>query len=637
MPELSESDRAWWVRGDDDEARAAEDPLAHEKLHAVIAHIERTQDRKRDLLLFGAMYGGGIPPAGGGMAVDQYVRTTPGNRGNLSLNVTRNVVDAVTSRIFSKSEPKLTYVTEGGGFERQENAKLLELGVAGAFYETDFYDKSVDLGRDGTVFGTGFLRIAPDFDCMRPRVERWMPWEVIFDDGEALYGEPRSLYTARYYDKFVLRHLVEKGLMASELDTALKIAKVLHLSGEKDEDAEFGYQQVALRVRVEEAWRRPSGEGASDGRHVIAVRGCTLLDEPWDGGPRGRPWPFVTYRWSKPIVGFYGQGIVELGQGIQAEINKLVRQIQNGHHLITGHWLVEQNSKVVTAHINNDLSTILKYAGTAPAYVAPTIISPEMYEHLWNLVAKYYEITGVNQQTAQAQKPVGLKSGEAQRVYADQQVETLLEKGKRFERAVREAGQLMTDAARALADKGAYEVRAMNDDGFETINWKDLDDPDGYELRVHPTSSLPGTPSGKIDFAMDLLQLGDFDPADVLEIVGMPDMLQKTRLKLAARLLVEKKIGLMLRTGEPWEPPRTLTGEAQPLIVLATQYLHMAELKGVDDARLQLVRDLIVSLTAMAPAPPPPAPAQGPAVAAAPGAPPMAPAANPTVPQPIAA
>jgi hypothetical protein len=533
------------------------------------------------------------------MAVDQYIRTTPGNRGNLSLNVTRNVVDAVTSRVFSKSEPKLTYVTEGGSFEKQDNAKKLELGVEGAFYNADGYDKFTDCGRDGCVFGTGFTKQYADHDARKTRIERWMPWEVIFDDGEVLYGEPRSLYTARYYDKFRLKHLAEKGLMASEFDLEDKINHILRLSGEKDEDAEFGYQQVALRVRVEEAWHRPSGMGATDGRHVIAVRGCTLLDESWDGGPPDRPWKFAFYRWSKPIVGFYGQGIVEIGQGIQAEINKLVRQIQNGHHLIQGHWLVEQNCKVVSAHINNDLSTILKYQGIKPEYQAPAIISPEVYQHLWALVAKYYELSGVNQQTAQAQKPADLRSGEAQRVYADQQTETLLEKGKRFARYVRECGQLMVDAAKELADKGAYEVRAMADDGFETIDWRDLDDPDGYELRVHETSNMPGTPAGKIELANELLGIPgtDFDGADVLEIIGMPDMLQKTREKQASRKLVEKRVSEMIRDGTPYEPHPLLN--LVEAVAIAGQLCNLAELKDVPDDRLQLVRDFVTKATQM--------------------------------------
>ena len=594
MP-LSEKDRAWWHRPDDE--LEDEDPKANEKLHNVIHSLEQNQDHKLAMLLYGAMYSGGVPPIGGGMGVDSYVRTSPNNLGNLSLNLSRTCVDAVVSRIFSKSEPKLSYVTEGGDYERQDNAKKLEQGVEGAFYLEGASDVFVQTGRNGAVFGTGFTRVEPNFDERKIDIVKWMPWEIIIDDTETLVGEPRSWYTARYYDKGVLeyrfREEPEKAEMIRRLDSLW------------DEDAQFGYTSTAVRLRVEEAWHRPSGREATDGRHVMGVKNVTLLDEPWDGGPLRRPWRFATYRWSKPLVGFYGQGLVELGAGIQAEINKIMRDIQLGLKMIKGHWVVEESSKVRTAHLNNDLTTILRYAGTAPVYQAPgSIIPTEEYTHLWNLVAKYYELAGLNQQTTSAQKPAGLQSGEAQRVYADQQTEVLLQKGKDYEEYVKDVGQLVTDAAKALSKKGAYEVRAFDDDGFESIDWKQLDDPDGYELRVHPTSSLPGTPSGKIQLAYDMQQIGEFDSADVMEIVGMPDIIQKTRQKLASRKLVEKKVGEMLRGGPLWIPTTFLnTAEAS---VIATQMLCEAEEKGVDDERLENVREFILAcdkITQTKPAP----------------------------------
>jgi hypothetical protein len=53
-------------------------------------------------------------------------------------------------------------------------------------------------------------------------------------------------------------------------------------------------------------------------------------------------------RWSEALVGFFGVGLVEELLGIQREINKLLQQIQRGHHLIAGHYLVENGSKVNT-------------------------------------------------------------------------------------------------------------------------------------------------------------------------------------------------------------------------------------------------------------------------------------------------
>jgi len=653
--ELGTSERLWWRRPDD--AIDQVDEIAHQKLHACITYIQRTQDRKREWLLYGAMYGGANPPAAGGSVVDAYIRSAPGERGTIGLNVSRNVVDAVTSRVFAKSKPRLTYATEGGGPEKQENAKKLELGVEGAFYNAGAYGKFTLGGRDGCIYGTGSTCIDADHVHKKVRVERWRPWEYIVDDGEVLYGTQRSFYGVRYHDKFAMAWAIKEGKFCRELldiaegDRDFIAGKVGTLSGMKDEDAEFGYQQVGYRIRVEYGWRLPSGPGAKDGRRVIGVENCTILDEEWEPTHWDRPVPFCHYKWSEPPEGFYGQGLVELGQTIAAEINKLVRQIQNGHHLITGHWLVETGSKVVVQHINNDLSRIMKYTGgNPPRYEPPTIISPEVYQHLWNLVQKYYEIAGINQQAAQAQKPQGVNSGEAQRVYADQQTETLLDKGQRFEDYVRLGGQLVTDAAKELSEEGAYEVRALADDGFETIDWKKLDDPDGYELRVAPTSQLPGTPSGKIDLANDLAKLpgADFDGADILEIVGMPDMLQKTRMKQASRLWVEKVCGQMLVDGIPFEPDPMMNLE-EAIVIARDMYCNAAK-KGTPDEKLNLLRQFEATAIKMKTPPPAPAtqgaaaqvtPTLGPAAASAMQngvAPPGAPApAPPPTPQPAAA
>jgi len=621
MASLSDDERAWWVRRD----VAEEDPLAHEKLIAVTRHIEVNQDRKRDLLLFGAMYAGGIPPAGGGMAVDSYIRTTPGDNAAISLNVSRSVCDAVVSRVFAKSVPHLTYTTDGADYEAQHHAEQLDRGVAGVFYQEKGHEHFVECGRRAVVFGTGFTRIRPDFDQRRVSIEDWQPWERIVDDGESMYDLPRCDYTKRYYDRFYVEHMVRGGAWGVPQEwRETRADLVARLKGEVDEDAEFGYQQVAFRICVWEAWHRPSGEGANDGRHVLCVRNTVLVDEKWDGGPKRRPWQFATYRWSRPIVGFYGQGLVEIGAPIASQITKLVREIAKGQHLIKGHWLVEQGSKVVTAHINNDLSTILKYAGSKPEFVAPAIIAPEVYAHLWKLVSTYYELSGINQQTAQAQKPAGLDSGEAQRVYADQQTETLIDKGKRFNEYVKECGQLVTDASRELGKNGAYEVRSPSDDGgYETIDWNKLEDPDGFELSVAPTSELPGSPSAKIQLGYDLLKLGDIDQQDLLEIIGFQDLLKVTRRKQASRKLVEKKIGEMLREGTVWHPTPLLN--LQEAVAIARDECNEAERRGVPDERLQLVRDFIDEAIKLKP-PPMPAPGAG---AGLPGAPPPNPMLGP--------
>lgn len=624
--------KCWWVRPDG--LRDEEDPKAHEKLHRVIDIILRDQNRQRDMAVYASMYSGRAPTMGWGVAVDQYVRNAPAvGRNNLSLNVTRNVIDAVGARIFSKSEPRVSVATVGGDWEKQDQASRLELGIDGAFRQTKYYEKSVMKGLDGCVFGTGFNRIRPNFDEKNVDVLRMMPWEVIVDDAEAVVGPniiwegPRSLYLRYYIDKGVLAHRIKMGWYAegSEEDLAYKVEMVERLQGHR-QSTDDGFNRTSNMVLVEEGWHRPSGRRASDGRYVMGVESVTIRDIPLDEYKPEMSW----FRWGNSTVGFYGQGLAELGADIQGEINKLVRQIAKGHHLITGHYMVEKGSSVMLAHLNNDLAAIVKYVGQLPNYVAPAIIAPEVYQHLWQLYGKYYELAGINQQAAQAQRPVGLDSGEAQRVYADQQTETLLEKGKRFEKSVEADGMLVASAAKELSKKGAYEVRTANDDGFESINWKELEKPDDFVMYVESTSALPGTLPGKLSTAQDMLQLGAFTPQDVVEMVGLGDLLQIEKRKMASRKLVEKRVGEMLRGEQAWAPEPYIN---QPeALELATEMLLVAEAKGVGEEYLQPVRNFLELLKKqMKPPAPPPMPNAGPP-GMPPGPPPMPTPGGPAAP-----
>lgn len=609
--ELSESDREWWKRPEDYEDD--EDPRAHEKLIAVIRAIDREQDRKREFLLWGAMYGGGVPPAGGGMGVDAYIRTTPRGKSNLSLNLSRNVSDAIVSRIFAKSSPTLKYATEGGGPEHQQQALQMTKGLEGIFYQENANEACITRGRDGVVYGTGSLRAFPCFDTGKVKIVRYRPWERKLDDGEALMsGGQMSWYAERYEDRSVVAYMVREGHWADGTDEerAEKARMVEMLKGDKDEDAEFGFQQVATRIKVYEGWRQRPGKNAH-GRYVHAVSNCTLIDRTFDGEFGGEGDEFSDYRWCKPIEGYYGQGIVELGQGIQAEVNKMVRQFQSACHMIAGKWLVANGSGVVSAHINNALDTILKYNAGAPPpqYVVPSIIDPQFVAHLWALCDRYYRVVGINEQMSAAMKPAGLKSGEAQREYAEQQTETLLDKGRAYDESVRDLGLRVARAARELSKRShVYEVRALNDDGFETIDWSEMQDPDGMELVQQDTSSLPGTIAGKVDLAYDLMAIGDYDAADIEDMVGLADITQRTNLKRASAKLVMKRVGKMLTEGEPWGPPSYIN--LPEALILAGQMLCLAEERDVEDERLQLVRDFITQVQARidagkAAAPPP--------------------------------
>ena len=609
---VNAKDAQWWLCPENDK---------HERVLAVVRSIRMNQEyRKVTDLLHEALYGN-LPTSSYGRG--QGRKFAPLAR--LTLNVCRNMVGAVTSKIAAKNKPKPTFLTEEGNQELKEQAQNLEKFVSGVFYESGVYAELADCFRDCCVYGTGVLKAyEEDGRCV---VERVRPKEIVVDDGEGADCKPRNLYQRKYYDRLVLKKLFGNGDAERE--------RLIDCCPQDREDKEHGYQTTADQVLVTEAWHLGENEKTA-GRHTVVIEGLTLVDEEWMG-----PFPFAFLRWTKDTEGFFGVGLVEELRGIQNEINKLLQQIQRGHHLIAGHWLVLQGT-TLTTQINNDLAAIVKYTGTPPKYETPSVISPEVYQHLWQLYAKAFEITGISQLQATGMKPAGLDSGEAQRVYNDIQTERFLEVGQAFEEFVVEAARQVVRCAKRIG--GSYRVRAIGDDAFTAITWADvkIDDRD-YIIRVQPMSMLPSTPAGKVQWAEDRVKAGLIPPEDMLDLLDFPDTKAYVRKKNAARYIIERNVAHMLKTGEGVSPEPFDNHELA--LRLVNERYHEARLDGVPDEKLELLRTYMAVTQKMMPKPPPPmpppmGPMAGPPMQpmdpmAAPPMPPMDPNAPP--PMPVAA
>lgn len=603
-------DLQWWLQPEDQK---------HGAMTGAVQFIRSNQAyRKQHDLLFQSMYGG---QTASGYGFGYGLRRSVVGSSKLSLNVCRNMVGAVVSKIASKNKPKPSFLTEAGNFELRQKAENLEKFVSGVFYDSSVYPQLPQCFRDACVYGTSFLKVYAGDD--RVCVDRVSPLEMVVDDLEGRYGDPANMYQRRYVDR--LRLLAQWAPPEDTSERAQHIRRVLAARQPPDpDDAEYGYQTAADTVLVTEGWHLGDGYERKGGRHVIAVQGCTLLDEEWDG-----PFPFAVFRWSRAMEGYFGVGLVEELLGIQREINKLLQQIQRGHHLITGHYLADTSSRINTAQLTNDLAAIVRFSGSPPQYVAPSIIAPEVYNHLWQLYAKAFEITGISQLSAQGQKPAGLDSGVALRTYQDIQTERFLEVGQDYEEFVIEAARQVVRAAKRIG--GGYRVAAAGKDSVDFIDWADIDITDDlYRIRVFPTSLLPNTPAGKVQFAQDMVKVGQFSQEDAMELLDMPDTAALTKRKLAPRRLVERNLARILRTGEYVSPEPT--DPHQTALQMATEAYAEARLDGVPEDRLELLRRYMADTQDFLASAAPPAPPPG----AAPPVAPMPPGAAPPMP-PMAA
>lgn len=619
-PQYSSGSRTarWWSRNpEENQYNEAENPEEPSAIHnAVIPLVKFLNERQRTQrkydLLHGRIYAN---LRFLGFGVNTYSRLDSVEDDRITLNVCKNMVNAVVSRI-TKARPKVTILTDGESYSVQRRAKLLEMFTDGQFYKTKFREKSVDAFRDAAIYGTGCLKIFPKNKEIA--VEHTPIWQLQVDAAESMTGEPRNMYEVRYVDKSVLIGMFakDKPELQKKLDEAFSSSF---------DDEGYGSDSTAEQVAVVEAWHLPSSPGADDGRHVIVVENATLVDEPWEYDH----FPFVFIRWSKAPHGFHGMGLISELIGIHSEIQKLLRQIQQAHHLCG--WpriFVPRGAKVIKNQLNNQIGAIIDYDGPQPPTQATFPVVPaEIYGHLQFLIKSAYEIAGISQLTATSSKPAGVESGVALRTLQDVQSDRFSEIGRVWEQMYVDAAELMIEIARDLGSSNKnYAVQSVGKQELKEVKWDEaVLEMHQYVIQCFPTSMLPQEPAGKLSLVNDLAAILKLDPSQVASLLDFPDVKTLLQRELASREIVDKTLEHIVEKEEFISPEPF--DDLEYAVKRAQQEINI--LRRQDDApieKLDLLHRYIAQAKALlsppAPEPAPP-PMPGPSDVPPPGMPPQ--------------
>jgi len=555
----------WWeVKGD-----------PHKEITSFVGALDdeqthRTEDNLNSLRLFGNNETAGL-------SLSEYSRRNIRHDGNPSLNIVHSMCTTVTSRI-TKSRPRATFLTSGGNWTEKRKAKLLDKFVAGQFYETGIYNVASRVFLDATVFGTGVMKIYEQGG--RVKIDRVFPNEVIVDDAEALYGEPRQLFQR----KFISRQVMVANYPSRK--------KEILTASTSESDYDRAKTSAQEQLEVIEAWHLPSGPDAGDGRHIICIDNATLLDEPYEKDY----FPFVFLKWTDRLLGFWGQGLAEQLSGIQAEINSLLSQIQKQMILATPKVFIEAGSKISKAHINNETWGIVEYSGTKPDFHVPQTTAGEVFSHLDRLYRRAYEIAGVSELAAQSRKPGGLDSGRALREFHDIESERFMVIGRQYEELFMEAARQMIDLARDVSarDDEDYKVMSHDNKEIELVTWGKIDmSEDSYVMRIFPTSLLPATPAGRLATVEGMFQSGLIDRNAALGLLDYPDLESYHQLELAFIDDIDLLIENMLDKGI-YSPPEPFSNLTFAVKRIQSAYIR-AKIDGAPDSRLDLLRRYIES------------------------------------------
>lgn len=598
--EQAEEGRFYWWKADKNMAKEIQGTIKF------IANHQAT--RLEQLTASTRLYGNSSAFNFIGPALSRSASASANSQSNrISFNLCASVVDTLVSKI-AKNKIIPTFITSGGVWGMQRKAEQLSKFTEGMFYDQDIHTKGVYAFRDAGVWGTGVLHIFEDEDEIK--VERAMPHEFFVDQVESLANKPRQLHRVKPVDRDVMLAMIESWYEdGDEKDAALEaIAKAttsafIELGG---------IGTAADMIMVTESWHLKSGKEGKDGMHAICVGEDVIFKEEYDKDY----FPFAFIHYNKRLLGFWGQSACERLQNLQQEINRLMILIQRSMWMAGSFKvLVENGSRVVSQHLNNDVGSIINYTGTPPQYVTPPMIQQDIYPYVDSLIAKGFQQEGVSQLQANSMKPQGVDSGAALRTYDDIADDRFLFLGQEMEEFFLEVARQMIEVAKSIySRKKSFKVTFPQTTFIESIDWADIKlKEDEYVLKAFPTSSLPDDPAGRLATIQEYMQAGLVSPRAGRRLMSMPDVEMSDKLANAAEDLLHKIYEEMLNDDKYRSP------EPQWDLQLASQlylsYYNYADLNNAPEDKMDLLRRFksqLDDLTGIN-APPPPMPTAAPA------------------------
>lgn len=559
-------------------------------IFSIVAKLYNYQGPRREKNLRTARMYGNTDTIGAPATMPRAINSAyPEDR--VKMNVIASMSDTVTSKI-AKMKPTVSFLTEGGSFHLGQEAQKISRYMRGAFMTNDIFRLHQRGFQDSTVFDVGALKHF--IQDNRIVTERVLATELMIDDIDALYGDPRCLYQYKFVHKEVLLSRFPKARNS-----------ILQAAGQF-ESSVLSYEGMDQYAVVVEAWHLPSGDDAGDGRHVVSVSNGVLLDEEW----KRDYFPFTFFRWTNRLTGFWGQSLADRLVGTQLEINKLLRFIQKSFHLGSAFKVfLEHGSRIAKEHLNNEIGSVIYYTGTKPEYISPKVVNQEVFQHLEYLVKSAYEEAGISQLSATSRKPSGIDSGKALREYNDIETERFAIIGQNYESSFLETAKQYIDLSKELYDEYDVDLKfsAESRKFIKSIKWSEIDlDKDQYIMQMFPVSMLPHTPAGRMQFVQELINQGFVTREFALKLLDFPDLESYESIQNAPLDDLLDTIDKILYEGS-YQPPEPYQDLANGLKLFQAVYLR-SKRQGVPESRLDLLRRWMSEADARLNPPAPPMP-----------------------------
>jgi len=586
-------ERAWW---------ALEGEQCAQSIKGVLELLKQNQQhRARQLVISARLYGNLAIMGNASSSYAQFQARANAVRDRVTQNETQITIDTLVARI-GEVKPRPYFLTSGGNYRQQRRAKKLNQFVEGVFYETKTYDIGLEAFRDGCIWGDGFIHVYGRAGKLCH--ERVLPSELWTDEVEGQYGFPRNMHRVK---------LVDKDQLAGDFPECRKEI----FDTPKDPEASQRGQNLSDMVRVVESWHlgTPDEKGeVTGGLHCISLpdSGVMLVEpEEWPY----EFFPFARFSWCRRPLGYWSQGFCEQAQGTQMELNKSLWLIQRSMHLAgTPKVLLPVGSSVVKEEINNDVGTIITFAGsTPPQWIVAQPIHEVYFQNVSLCAERIRRLAGLNEMSTSAAKPQGLNSGKALREFEDIQSDRHRSTQRANDNLYLQIAMLDVAMAREMARTGKLkEVRVPGKNAFAEINFKkdigNIQDSE-FVMQCFPVSRLPRDPSGRLQTIQEYMQAGFMTMRQGRRALDFPDIEAIESLANAQEDVLCKVLDDIIDEGIYAAPEPTDDLELAKEMVI--EYIQRYRLLDLEDEKMAMLRnwssqiDALQDMAAAAMTPPP--------------------------------
>lgn len=484
----------------------------------------------------------------------------------LSENVVKSCIDAWTN-LMCRDRPHVNFTTKGADWSLQKKAKQRTRFVEAHYLKRGLYAKAPLVAKHAGIFGRGFIHVVKSH--ARIDYEVVPPWEVVVDPSEAILNDPRCLYRVRTID------------VGEACELWPKHAKALRASGDQ-------------RLVLIDAWHLPSGPNAGDGVHCQVIPDVAVLK--WSAY-RWEAFPLVEFFFDDCPVSWGGAGLAAELEGVQYEINAVLRTIQNNVYF--GGALkvaVPRGSGVAPSALSNALGCptfeFNAADGGRPQFFTADMGLEPLLGYLQSLKTSAFEKTGISQMNAQSQTPFATMSGRARLIHNQAYSQRFKTHHERYEGWFQRIAERTLEAADDLAESGEdVEIIFPGRTHLETIKYSDVAaEPEDFDCDVWTASLAGETPAGKLAHIEQMMSIGMVDLAAAMELYEIPmDLRAHLDRVLAPIELAREAIDKIIEDGVPVTPTPLMN--LQLAAEFAQMWYQRGMLRGVEWQRLYLLLD----------------------------------------------